>query len=130
MKRSIVSVPVQRAGSQATGKTTSDQDMLAVEEHLQIRLEDRLAITMGTRGNDEELAVTPGENSITVTLVGEPSIDLSAQTRRFYLNIQLWRVRKGIGECAGRRRLHCPAPRSAANQRRNDPPVQHLFRRG
>ena len=79
VKRSIVSVPVRRAGSQASGKAPSrmsDQDLLAVEEPLQIRLGDHdLAITMRT----------PGENSITVTLSGEASVDLSAQTRHFYL---------------------------------------------
>ena len=61
VKRSIVSVPVRRAGSQASGKAPSrmsDQDLLAVEEPLQIRLGDHdLAITMRTPANDEELAV-------------------------------------------------------------------------
>jgi formate dehydrogenase assembly factor FdhD len=58
VKRSIVSVPVKRAGSQAGSKASSDQDLLAVEEPLQIRLGARdLAITMRTPGNDEELAV-------------------------------------------------------------------------
>ena len=104
MKRSIVSVPVQRAGAQANGRNASDQDLLAVEEPLQIRLNDRdLAITMRTPGNDEELAtgflftegiltgrdaiasMTPGENSITIVLAGEAAVDLSAQTRHFYL---------------------------------------------
>ncbi|MCU1337146.1 MAG: formate dehydrogenase [Bryobacterales bacterium] len=104
MKRSIVSVPVRRAGSLKSGQTTRDQDLLAVEEPLQIRLGDRdLAITMRTPGNDEELSVgflftegilpgrdaiasaTPGDNSITIALSGEASVDLSAQTRHFYL---------------------------------------------
>lgn len=104
MKSSIVSVPVQRAGSRESKHAESDQDLLAVEEPLQIRLGGRdLAITMRTPGNDEELAVgflftegllsgrdaiasvTAGENSVTVTLQGEPSSDLSSQTRHFYL---------------------------------------------
>ena len=104
MKRSIVSVPVQRAGSRENKHAAEDQDLLAVEEPLQIRLGDRdLAITMRTPGNDEELAVgflftegllagreaiesvETGENSVTVALQGEPSADLSSQTRHFYL---------------------------------------------
>ncbi len=104
MKRSIVSVPVQRAGSRENKHAAGDQDLLAVEEPLQIRLGDRdLAITMRTPGNDEELAVgflftegllsgldaiqtvKPGENSISITLKGQPSPDLSSQTRHFYL---------------------------------------------
>jgi formate dehydrogenase assembly factor FdhD len=88
---------------------------LAVEEPLQIRLGDpQLAIAMRTPGNDEELAVgflftegilsgrnaiasvTPGENSITVTLSGEASVDLSAKTRHFYLTSSCGRsVRRG-----------------------------------
>lgn len=104
VKRSIVSVPVRRAGSQTNGQNAADQDLLAVEEPLQIRLGDRdLAITMRTPGNDEELAagflftegilrgrdaiasITQGENSVTVTLAGEAAIDLSSQQRHFYL---------------------------------------------
>ncbi len=104
VKSTIVSVPVQRAGSRDNRHAAGDQDLLAVEEPLQIRLGDRdLAITMRTPGNDEELAVgflftegllsgrdaiesvKPGENSITITLRGEPSPDLSSQTRHFYL---------------------------------------------
>jgi FdhD protein len=104
VKRSIVSVPVRRAGSLASGQNSSDQDLLAVEEPLQIRLGDRdLAITMRTPGNDEELAagflftegilsgrdaiasITQGDNSVTVTLAGEESVDLSSQQRHFYL---------------------------------------------
>src|SRR5689334_8257983 len=107
VKRSIVSVPVRRAGSQASGEAPSrmsDQDLLAVEEPLQIRLGDRdLAITMRTPGNDEELAVgflftegllsgrdaiesvKPGENSLTIALKGDAPPDLSSQTRHFYL---------------------------------------------
>jgi FdhD protein len=102
--RSIVSVPVRRAGSQADGQNASDQDLLAVEEPLQIRLGDRdLAITMRTPGNDEELAagflftegilsgreaiesISVGDNSVTVKLAGEASVDLSSQQRHFYL---------------------------------------------
>jgi FdhD protein len=104
VKRSIVSVPVRRGGLQADDATASEQDLLAVEEPLQIRLGDRdLAITMRTPGNDEELAVgflftegilpgrdaiasvTGGDNSITIGLAGEASKDLSAQQRHFYL---------------------------------------------
>ena len=101
MKSSVVSVPVKRS---ATGDAPAEQDLLAVEEPLQIRLNGRdLAITMRTPGNDQELAVgflftegilsgrdaiasvTEGENSVTVTLSGEASTDVSAEQRNFYL---------------------------------------------
>jgi len=104
VKSTIVSVPVQRAGSRDNKHAVGDQDLLAVEEPLQIRLGDRdLAITMRTPGNDEELAVgflftegllsgrdaiesvKPGENSLTIALKGDAPPDLSSQTRHFYL---------------------------------------------
>jgi FdhD protein len=93
-------MPVLRVGTSA-GR---DQDLLAVEEPLQIRLGDRdLAITMRTPGNDEELAagflftegilharediagITRADNSVTVTLTRPEDPDLSAQQRHFYL---------------------------------------------
>ena len=100
----MVSVPVRHAGLQASGQIETHQDFLAVEEPLQIRLNDRdLAITMRTPGNDEELAVgflftegilrgpdaiasvTYGDNSVNVMLSGEASTNVSAQQRNFYL---------------------------------------------
>ena len=101
VKSSIVTVPVQRV---AAGQPTRDQDLLAVEEPLQIRLNGRdLAITMRTPGHDNELAtgflftegilhgrdaiagIAEGDNSIEVTLNAEAQLDVSAQTRHFYL---------------------------------------------
>jgi FdhD protein len=100
VKRSIVTMPVLRVGTSA-GR---DQDLLAVEEPLQIRLGDRdLAITMRTPGNDDELAagflftegilrarediaeITRRDNSVTVTLTRPEDPDLSAHQRHFYL---------------------------------------------
>src|SRR5262245_21196916 len=96
VKSSIVTVPVQRM----THESKRDQDLLAVEEPLQIRLNERdLAITMRTPGNDGELAVgflftegilagrdavagiVEGDNSIDVKLTSEAPLDVSAQTR-------------------------------------------------
>lgn len=100
MKQSVVTVPVVRIA----GTSSRDQDFVAVEEPLQIRLNGAdLAITMRTPGNDDELAagflftegilegrdaiasVEHGDNSISLKLTAEASPDLSAQTRHFYL---------------------------------------------
>jgi FdhD protein len=81
-----------------------EQDFVSVEEPLQIQLNGKdLAITMRTPGNDEELAVgflftegilpnrdalvriEQGDNSIAVTLTEDAALDISAQTRHFYL---------------------------------------------
>src|SRR5215831_4296856 len=54
MRGSILSVPVRRFKD---GASTEDQDLLAVEEPLQIRIGGRnLSITMRTPGHDAELA--------------------------------------------------------------------------
>lgn len=100
MKQSVVTVPILRV----TGDRAREQDFVAVEEPLQIRLNGSdLAITMRTPGNDEELAVgflhsegivssrdaiagiETGDNSISITLTAEAAPDVSAQTRHFYL---------------------------------------------
>jgi FdhD protein len=100
VKHSVITVPVVRV----SGNTVRDQDFVAVEEPLQIRLNGAdLAITMRTPGNDEELAagflfsegilsgreaiagIETGDNSVALTLTAEASPDLSAQTRHFYL---------------------------------------------
>jgi FdhD protein len=53
VRGSILSVPVRRFGDD----TTEEQDFLAVEEPLQIRIGDcNVSITMRTPGNDAELA--------------------------------------------------------------------------
>ena len=55
MRGSILSAPVQRFGGDSP---RSEQDLVAVEEPLQIRIGDRdVSITMRTPGNDAELAV-------------------------------------------------------------------------
>jgi FdhD protein len=102
MKRNIVTVPIQKV---ETTSTSDQQDLLAVEEPLEIRLGDRnVAITMRTPGNDEELAagflftegilqqpsqiskIVPGpRNVITVKLASEAGIDFDRLERHFYL---------------------------------------------
>jgi len=53
VKRSVVTTPVIRIGS----PSEADEDVVAVEEPLQVRLGDRdLAVMMRTPGNDDELA--------------------------------------------------------------------------
>jgi FdhD protein len=100
VKQSVVTAPITRVAA----ATARDQDFIAVEEPLQIRLNGTdLAITMRTPGHDPELAVgflfaegilpnreaidsmEQGDNSISITTVAEASPDLSAQTRHFYL---------------------------------------------
>ena len=54
MNRNILTVPIHRV---APGSDTAAQDLVAVEEPLQIRVNGRdLAITMRTPGQDRELA--------------------------------------------------------------------------
>lgn len=100
MKQSVVTVPILRV----TAERAREQDFVAVEEPLQIRLNGAdLAITMRTPGNDDELAVgflhsegiissgsaiaaiETGDNSISITLTAAAAPDVSAQTRHFYL---------------------------------------------
>ncbi|MEQ1949584.1 MAG: formate dehydrogenase accessory sulfurtransferase FdhD, partial [Bryobacteraceae bacterium] len=57
MKSLIVTVAIQRATGASGENRVADQDYVAVEEPLQIRLGKRdLAITMRTPGHDRELA--------------------------------------------------------------------------
>ena len=99
--RSILSVPIRKL---AAGATTEDQDLVAVEEPLQIRIGLRnVAITMRTPGQDAELAagflftegiVQPGEiesigctrNTAVVTLAGGAELDSSRIERNFYVS--------------------------------------------
>ena len=111
MNRSILTVPVQRVEA---GSASSLQDLLAVEEPLEIRLQGRtVSITMRTPGHDFELAAgflftegiltspeqieriafTPPNsnarqtgNSVTVDLKPEVEIDLGRLERHFYLS--------------------------------------------
>lgn len=100
MKRNILTVPIQKI---EPGANVSEQDLVAVEEPLQIRLgEHDVAITMRTPGCDRELAVgflfteglvrTPDEiadvraddrGTITVDFSGGIQPDIDA--RRFYV---------------------------------------------
>jgi FdhD protein len=102
MKRNIITVPIHKVTG---GSTATEQDLLAVEEPLQIRIGERnVAITMRTPGNDAELAAgflfsegilrNPGQisgiaagprNTITVTLSDEAGVDLDRLERHFYL---------------------------------------------
>jgi FdhD protein len=89
---------------------TGSQDLLAVEEPLEIRVnangeERNVAITMRTPGNDEELAVgflfsegilkdansisritIPERNIVVISLRGEDAVDLERLDRHFYLS--------------------------------------------
>ena len=100
MKRSILAVPVRKVGE----SVSEEQDLVAVEEPLQIRLNgENLAITMRTPGNDDELAAgflfTEGiiasaaqiaaiecrDNVASVTLAAGVTVELEGAERRFYL---------------------------------------------
>jgi FdhD protein len=103
VRRNIITVPIQKVNQ---GTVTAEQDLLAVEEPLEIRLGDRnVAITMRTPGNDEELAagflftegilrdrdavseIAIGErNRVTVTLKDESGIDFERLERNFYVS--------------------------------------------
>ena len=101
MRGSILSAPVQRFSG---GSRSSEQDFVAVEEPLQIRIGERnVSITMRTPGNDAELAVgflfTEGilrgagdvaridcaENQTAVTLAAGVEIDAERLQRNFYM---------------------------------------------
>ncbi len=95
-----MTVPVRRMGAE---QDSIEQDLLAVEEPLEIRIDGRnVAITMRTPGNDEELAAgflfTEGilksasrirsitaENNVAAIALTE-SADLSRLERHFYLS--------------------------------------------
>lgn len=103
MKRNIITVPVRKVNR---GAVTAEQDLLAVEEPVEIRLGERnVAITMRTPGNDEELAVgflftegilrdrgqvtgisLGGENRVTVSLRDESAVDFERLERNFYVS--------------------------------------------
>ncbi len=102
MKGTIVTVPVQKIEDRYI---TADQDYVAVEEPLQIRLDDRdLVITMRTPGHDRDLAAgflfTEGllqqpsqianiredwRGTITIALAPGVEIDRDSLARNFYL---------------------------------------------
>jgi FdhD protein len=98
--RNILTVPVRKLAGETS---TDEQDLVAVEEPLQIRIGDRnIAVTMRTPGNDEELAAgflftegiaLPGEiekivcsrNTAVVTLAAGVTLDPSRLERNFYV---------------------------------------------
>jgi FdhD protein len=101
MKQAMLAVPVRRVTQQGAAE---DQDLLAVEEPLQIRLGDRdVAITMRTPGHDDELAagflftegilrepsdiagIVTAENSATVSLAAGARPDPDLADRHFYM---------------------------------------------
>jgi len=102
MKRNIITVPIHRV---ETGAAASAQDLVAVEEPLQIRLDGRdIAITMRTPGHDRELAagflfteailrqasqisgITADEKgALNVQLAEGAQIDLERLARNFYV---------------------------------------------
>ncbi len=101
MPRSILTVPVRKYGGVSPAE---EQDLLAVEEPLQIRVgECNLVVTMRTPGNDDELAAgflfTEGligrggdiarvecrRNTAEVTLAEGASVDLESTRRNFYM---------------------------------------------
>ena len=104
MTRNTITVPIRRV---AGASVAAEQDLLAVEEPLQIRVGERnVAITMRTPGNDEELAagflftegilqsagqigtITTGplRNHVTVSLADGADVDLERLDRHFYLS--------------------------------------------
>src|SRR5579862_3182451 len=104
MRGSILSVPVQRFGRPDSAVPREDQDLLAVEEPLQIRIGDRnIAITMRTPGHDAELAagflftegivhtaaeierIECGDNIATVALAPQVELDAARLERNFYM---------------------------------------------
>lgn len=102
MHRNILTVPVRKVG-EASG---SEQDLVAVEEPLEIRLNGRnLAVTMRTPGNDEELAAgflraegilhesaqitrisAPEPNVIEVRVAEDSPLDHDRLERHFYMS--------------------------------------------
>lgn len=103
MRRNILTVPIQKLDRDAI---SSEQDLLAVEDPLEIRLQDRtVAITMRTPGNDEDLVagflftegilrsasqisgITADVGSrVTVSLAAGCSIDFDRLERHFYVS--------------------------------------------
>jgi FdhD protein len=101
MKTTIVTVPIHKIED---GCTTADQDFVAVEEPLQIRLADKdLLVTMRTPGHDRDLAAgflftegllqhpsqianihEDGRGTITITLAPGVEIDKDSLVRSFY----------------------------------------------
>jgi FdhD protein len=100
VNRNIITVPVRKV---EPGSSATEQDLVAVEEPLQIRLNDRdFAITMRTPGQDRELATgflfTEGiihnanqlagitsDDKGTVTITLAEGVEVSVAERNFYV---------------------------------------------
>ena len=102
MKSSIVTIPICKMQD---GASTTSQDFVAVEEPLQIRLNERdVAITMRTPGNDDEIAAgflfgegilgnrdqisdisNDGRGAITIRLAAQVEIENEFAARNFYM---------------------------------------------
>ena len=123
MKGNIITVPIRKVDP---ASTSTEQDLVAVEEPLQIRLNDRdFAITMRTPGQDRELAagflftegviqnpkqirsITSDDlGTVTVELAQGVEVDFAA--RNFY-------VTSSCGVCGkasidGLKAAHCSSP--------------------
>jgi FdhD protein len=103
VQRNILTVPIRKIGD---ASASSEQDLVAVEEPLEIRLAGRnVAITMRTPGNDEELAAgflctegilqnpsqitgisEPERNIVDVLLADETGVDFERLERHFYVS--------------------------------------------
>src|SRR5215472_10549738 len=101
MKRNIITAPIHKVEA---GAAASEQDLIAVEEPLQVRLNGRdIAITMRTPGHDRELAAgflfTEGilrsvsqvsaiaaddRGAIDVVLADGVAVDYDSLARNFY----------------------------------------------
>ncbi len=138
MKRNIITVPIRRVEG---GEVSTEQDLLAVEEPLEIRLGGKnVAITMRTPGNDRELAAgflftegivkNPGHissvsvtdrNVVTVSLADETGIDLERLERHFYMSSSCGVC--GKASIQALEAAECPA--LERNQPQVDPAVIH-----
>ena len=123
MKGNIITAPIRKVDP---ASTSAEQDLVAVEEPLQIRLGDRdFAITMRTPGQDRELAagflftegvitsldqisaITPDDRgAVTVELA--PGVEVDFAARNFY-------VTSSCGVCGkasidGLKAAHCASP--------------------
>ena len=123
MKGNIITVPIHKIDADSD---TPEQDLVAVEEPLQIRLGDRdFAITMRTPGQDRELAAgflftegvindpkqirsitTDDRGAVTVELA--PGVEVDFAARNFY-------VTSSCGVCGkasidSLKASHCPSP--------------------
>jgi FdhD protein len=103
VRRNIITAPVRKVGEDFA---VTEQDLLAVEEPLEIRVGGRVAaVTMRTPGDDRELAAgflfTEGildragqvatieetaRNLVEVTLASDAAVDLSRLERHFYVS--------------------------------------------